>query len=74
MAKHDVIYNGKPEAFCMLLAARIQKELKISINDKFYKVFRVTFSEAPKRRVANGFYVFQSRTTLAMYSGKPNAF
>ena len=31
---------------------------KVSINDRFYKVFRVAFSEAPKRCVANAFLMF----------------
>ena len=31
---------------------------KASINDKVYKVFCTTFSEAPKRCVANGFLMF----------------
>ena len=31
---------------------------KASINDKVYKVFRMTFSKAPKRCVANVFLMF----------------
>ena len=31
---------------------------KVSINDRFYKVFRIAFPEAPKRCVANAFLIF----------------
>ena len=31
---------------------------KVAINDRFYKVFSSTLSEAPKRCVANGFLMF----------------
>ena len=31
---------------------------EVSLNDRFYNVFRLTFLEAPKRCVANDFLMF----------------
>ena len=41
--------------------------------DRFYKVFRSTFLDAPKCSRANVFDISQSRKTQSTFTGKPNA-
>ena len=56
MAEHHVVYS---ENLLLLDAFRSQNAKmvpKVSINNRFYKVFCSTFLQAPERSVPNGFW------------------
>ena len=47
---------------------------KVSINDRFYKVFPSTFPDTPKRCLTNGFLMFHIVENCINFEWKPNAF
>ena len=58
VVKHHQLLMKNLVVFDTFVVLFPKRAPKVSINDRFYKVFCSTFSEAPKRCVANGFLMF----------------
>ena len=65
-----MVYGENPNAFWILFGAKMQKKVpKVSINDRFYKVFCSLFYQAPNHCFTNAFSMilkttFPSKTTF----------